>query len=151
MATDKYLIIVNNKSGISRNFLLFSDLPTLSQNVTDPYINVWEKSVPVSSPNGRTEFDITVEQFAVCGISPAPLADGVRVYAGDYTPVTVTGANPGTKAIMQVDNQGGVAFVPPAGTTDVAHAFGIYVEPYSLNGYRAYSVFRAVTYMGTRN
>jgi len=149
--TDKYLITVKNKSGLSKNFLLFSDLPKLSQNVTDPYVNVWAKSVPVPSPNGHADFDITVEQFAVCGTAPAPLAQGVVVSTGDFTPVTVTSAKPGTKAIMKVDDQGGAAFVPPAGTTDVAHAFGIFVEPYSLSAHRGYSVFRAVTYMGTRN
>jgi len=153
MATNEYRITVNNKSAITRSFLLFSDLPQLSQNVTGPYVNVWEKSALVAGENGRTEFDITAEQFAVCGTTPTPLAQGVVVSTGDFTPVTVTGAKPGTKAIAQVDDQGGVAFVPPAGTTEVAHAFGIDILPYSPtdNINRAYSVLRAVTYIGTRN
>ena len=141
-----YTIIVKNQSTLRHEFLLFSSLPKLSENVGDPYTNVWVKSVSVPYPNGHAEFDIHVDDFAVCGTTPTPLANGVLVSTGDYIPVTLTGADPGTKGIIKVVG-GGPGFVPPAGTTDVAHSFGISVEPYNPTDYRLYTIIHFHVYL----
>ena len=138
-----YTIIVQNESTKRHEFLLFSSLPELSENVGHPYTNVWVKSVSVPTPNGHAQFDIQVEDFAVCGTTPTPLANDVLVSTGDYIPVTLTGASPGTKGIVKVVG-GGPEFVAPAKTTSVAHSFGISVEPYNPLEYRLYTIIHSL-------
>ena len=137
-----YTIKVKNQSTKLHEFLLFSSLPSLSENVGDPYTNVWVKSVNVSYPNGRAEFDITVEDFAVCGTTKKPLAIGMVVSTSDHLPVTLKGAESGRMGIIKVVD-GGPGFSSPPGTTNVAHSFGISVEPYDSIAYRLYIIIHS--------
>ncbi|KAF1344932.1 hypothetical protein BDV97DRAFT_407561 [Delphinella strobiligena] len=66
---NKYSIIIQNKYNKTQQFLLFNEKPTVSSNTGHDiaaFNNVWATAPGVHGPNGKTQFDIIVEEYAVC-------------------------------------------------------------------------------------
>lgn len=100
-------ITVVNDSTVQENFSIFNSFPQESASSGQPWQNVWAVSPLVNSIGGSTTFNITEEYFAVCGISPKKIADGVVVSTQDQLKVILASAStPGTSVPMQAKDQG---------------------------------------------
>ncbi|KAI9798953.1 MAG: hypothetical protein M1833_004306 [Piccolia ochrophora] len=128
-------IIVKNKTAEVQSFQIFNAMPKYSQNVGEAWINVWGKSPGVGAGNGTTDFDITEEYFAVCGMSTASLQPGLVVSTSDYRTVELgTDSKEGTLVTAKIDKDG-LVFDPKTGTLEKDGSFGIKNESWNRTKY----------------
>ena len=103
-------ITVVNDSAVKENFSIFNHFPQESTTIGQPWLNVWAVSPLVNSEGGSTSFGITEEYYAVCGMSPSTIAEGVTVSTQDQVEVKLASkSTPGTLVPMEAA-QGGVYF-----------------------------------------
>ena len=104
-------IIVINDSAVRENFSIFNDLPQNPATVGQTWQNVWAVSPQVDSTGGSTTFGITEQYYAVCGMSPQPLAGGVTVSTQDQVNVTLDSPPASSGSLVpMVAAGGGVSF-----------------------------------------
>ena len=100
-------ITVVNDSAVQKNFCIFNKLPQESTNVGQPWQNVWAVSPLVNSTGGSTNFGIREEYYAVCGMSPKAIAEGVTISTQDQLKVILASASsPGTLVPMLAKDNG---------------------------------------------
>ena len=107
--TSEVTIFVTNNSTDPQSFLIFNDFPSQSVNGAEPWQNVWAAAPAVG--NGETaEFNITQEFYAICGVSPEALANGVVISTQDTQSVALYTTEPGTVVPMIAIGESGVGF-----------------------------------------
>lgn len=100
-------IVVVNDSAIQENFSIFNDFPQESTNVGTPWQNVWAVSPLVNSKGGSTTFSITETYYAVCGMSPQKIAEGVDISTQDQVKAALASkSTPGTLVPMLAASHG---------------------------------------------
>ena len=128
-----YRIIIRNKADKFQRFLLFNEAPhaATKTSAAKAYTNVWGEAPGVPGPHGKTDFKITVAEWAVCGVAPQNLNERVVVETSDAAPVDMNaGSTTGTKVFMVV-KEGGAGFDPSKiSTTDAKGAFAIQTDSY---------------------
>ena len=103
----KVRITVVNDSAVQENFCIFNSFPQDSTSKGQPWQNVWAVSPLVNSTGGSTSFGITEEYYAVCGMSPQTIAEGVTVSTQDQLKVVLASAStPGTLLPMLAKDKG---------------------------------------------
>jgi hypothetical protein len=121
--------MTNNK------YLFFNSKPQESSTLGVVWSNVWVKTGGTPTPNGQQKFQASMDNFAVCGTSDGPLANGVSVSMSDWTQVSLANqTTPGTQPVMDIVN-GSPAFIKPFGTESVANSFGIKTDVYDPRRY----------------
>ena len=103
----KFQIIVVNDSSLQKNFTIFNDFPQKSTNKGEPRQNVWAVSPLVNSAGGSTTFSITENYYAVCGMSPRKIAEGVEVSSQNQVSVILSSnTSKGTMVPMEAKSAG---------------------------------------------
>ncbi|KAL9609962.1 MAG: hypothetical protein Q9167_005314 [Letrouitia subvulpina] len=103
----KVRITVVNDSAVQESFSIFNEFPKESTTVGQPWMNVWAVSPLVNSTGGSTNFTITQKYYAVCGMSPPKIAEGVTVDTQDQVEVVLASTStPGTLVPMLAKDSG---------------------------------------------
>ena len=99
-----------NDSAVQKNFSIFNAFPKQSTSVGEPWQKVWAVSPLVNNTGGSTSFGIKEEFYAVCGMSPQTIAEGVTISTQDQIQVYLASTStPGTR-INMLAKEGGVCF-----------------------------------------
>ncbi|KAI9696701.1 MAG: hypothetical protein M1836_005063 [Candelina mexicana] len=135
MATLK--IIVKNKSTADQEFQIFNDRPAFSTSVGEAWINVWGRSPGTGAMNGTAQFQFTEEVFAVCGMTPEPLAPGLVVSTSDWEAVKLgTDKQEATDVPLKTDHGGVVLDKQNIKQFKKNGSFGIFTGVYNMDQYK---------------
>ena len=84
-----YTLLVQNKSGASRAYFLYMELPELGGLTTKLWQACYITAPPVANNTGTASFHIHKQYYAVAGTTSRPLAPEVNVGTGDFEIISV--------------------------------------------------------------
>ena len=128
-----YKIIIRNKAAKFQRFLLFSEAPNAAtkSKKAKAFTNVWAEAPGVPGPHGKTNFTVSLQEWAVCGTTSQKLNDKVIVETTDAVPVDLNVGNTSGSEVFMTVQYGGAGFDPKrSATTEAKGAFAIRTDSY---------------------
>jgi len=112
-----YTIKVVNQDDAPKDYALFCDAPKTTDVMGDPYTNVYVTAPSVGTGSSAATFNITEEDFAVCGMAAQELAPGVSVSTAQSVRIAL---GPDGYGACHLDIQGtGIMFTGSVGVTSL--------------------------------